>query len=163
MTLENLKALKLWTVPDSWAGKPWHDHYVFLGRNRDADCLTESNFEKGLEAIGGESDTVHVVHEGHWACGWIEWIAIHKSDLKALEIADSIACALEDYPVLDENDFSEREQIAAEETWKRCYTPKERIKYIRENKSQFEFRSFADLLGCVRGNYFAGYASELLY
>jgi hypothetical protein len=33
---------------------------------------------------------------------------------------------------------------------------------MREHRSQFDARSFADLLGCARGKYFLGYASELL-
>ena len=39
---------------------------------------------------------------------------------------------------------------------------KRRINYIRENRSQFEFYNFEDLMCCVRGEYFAGYANELL-
>lgn len=54
------------------------------------------------------------------------------------------------------------ETEAAQEVWRTCYSDAERIDYIREHRSQFEFRSFADMLGCVRGRYFAGYASELL-
>lgn len=158
-TIENLK---LWTTPDSWFGTPWDGHYVFLGQNRDSDCLTRSNFRKGLEALGGESESVIVVREGHCACGWIECIAIHEDDSAALEIADKIAGALEDYPVLDESDFSELETEEADSVWERCYNDRERVEYIRENPSQFEFRDFADLLSCCRGKYFAGYASELI-
>lgn len=57
---------------------------------------------------------------------------------------------------------SEAEEEQAQEVWRDCYRPKARIEYIREHREQFEFRSFADMLGCVRGRYFAGYASELL-
>lgn len=42
-------------------------------------------------------------------------------------------------------------------------TLRERVEYIRKHRSQFEFRDFADMLGCVRGKYFAGYASELIH
>jgi hypothetical protein len=63
---------------------------------------------------------------------------------------------------LDESDFSEVEQEEANETWRNCYDVSERVKYIREHRSQFEFHDLGDMLGCVRGNYFAGYASELL-
>jgi len=166
--------LNLWTLPGSYAGAEWPDHYVFLSRNRDSDCLTESNFACGLAAIGGEKTieteledddsalAVTVVRESHWAVGWVEWIAIHKDNDDALRIADKIVAGLEDYPVVNESDFSEREQVAADETWKNCYDEKERVNYIREHQSHFDFRDFADLLGCVRGKYFAGYASELL-
>lgn len=116
------RAIERWTRPDSFAA--WSDSwvysnkaFVFLGRNRDSDILTESNFECGLAAIGGESDTVQIVRENHWAVGWVEWIAIHESDTKALEIADDILCALSDYPVLSDEDFSEREWNAAQDYW----------------------------------------------
>lgn len=116
------RAIERWTRPDNFAA--WNDSwvysdkcFVFLGRHRDSDVLTESNFECGLAAIGGESDTVRIVRESHWAVGWVEWIAIHESDTVALEIADEIMCALSDYPVVDESDLSEREWEAAQEYW----------------------------------------------
>ena len=54
------------------------------------------------------------------------------------------------------------ESEEAERIWRDCYDASQRIEYIRDHSSQFEFRSFADMLSCVRGNHFAGYASELL-
>lgn len=161
--------LKLWQLPESYFGAQWPDHYVFLGRNRNSDALTRSNFRSGLEAIGGEKTDdeseiplVQIVRESHWAVGWVEWIAIHKTATDALKAADEIAKKLDDYPVVDEEDFSREEQEEADETWKNCFDEKERVKYIRKYRSQFEFRSFADLFGCVRGKYFAGYAGDLL-
>ena len=109
--------LKRWTLPEHYSGEQWPEYYVFLGQHRDSDLLTQSNFDCGLKAIGGESDTVHIVREGHWAVGWIEWIAIHESDAAALKEADEIMAALEDYPVVDEMDFSEREFEAVLEYW----------------------------------------------
>ena len=114
---KNLKAIKRWTLPDSYAGAHWPEYFVFLGQHRDSDALTRSNFECALEAIGGESETVHVVREGHWAVGWVEWIAIHESDTEALEAADEILCALSDYPVLNESHFGELELTEAENYW----------------------------------------------
>jgi hypothetical protein len=64
--------------------------------------------------------------------------------------------------VLNEEDYSEEEQEEAEVIWRECYQPQDRIAYIRKYRNQFDFSDFADLLGCVRGNYFAGYASELI-
>jgi len=109
-----------------------------------------------------EAATVLVVSENHWAVGWVEWIAIHESDKAAIAESERIESALESYPVLDEEDFSDREMNEANEVWRDCYNPLERIAYIRGHRGQFEFHDFADLLNCVRGNYFAGYASELI-
>lgn len=158
------KHLKLWTMPANYIGESWPATYsAGVGQSRDSDALERSNFECMLKAIGGESETVTVVRESHWAVGWVEWIAIHQDDEKALRIAGEIVEGLEDYPVVNDDHFSELEEIDARETWANCYNPAERIDYIRRHRNQFEFRDFADMLGCVRGKYFAGYASELLH
>ena len=115
--LDNLKALTRWTMPDSYFGATWPDYFVFLSQTRDSDALTRSNFECGLEALGGESDTIHVVREKHWAVGWVEWIAIHEADAEAILKADEMLCALSDYPVLNESHFGELEYSEAENHW----------------------------------------------
>ena len=132
-----------------------------FARHRDSECWQESNFHVALRELGGETtDRVAVLRFGHWAVGWVEHILVAPSTWqsgKAAELAEREA----NYPILDEHDFCEREQEAADLTWKNCYSSAERIRYIREHRSQFEPRSFAELLGCVRGNYFLGYASEM--
>ncbi len=165
-----LELLKPYSRPSNYIGATWGDYFVFLGRNRDSDALSRANFDAALKDIGGENSAddenetplVLVVRENHWACGWIEWIAIHKSQTETLEKADTILQKLEDYPVVDEELWSNYEEEEAGQVWKNCYDASERLEYIREHRSQFEFHSFADLLGCVRGHYFAGYANELL-
>lgn len=134
------------------------------GTNRDADALTRSNFEvsvRDLEklCLNGEDYEVH--RFGHWACGWFE-IIIVRPDTACAKDARDTETALANYPVLSDEHFSETEQTEANETWANCYTDRQRLEYIRENESQFEFRDWLDLLGCVRGKYFAGYASDLL-
>jgi hypothetical protein len=103
------KHLKKWTLPDSYIGATHEESYVFLGQHRDSDVLTRSNFEVALERLGGESDSVQVIHEGHWAVGWVEWISIDSSDEKALKLADDMMSDLDSYPVLDDDAFSEKE------------------------------------------------------
>lgn len=132
-----------------------------VSRTRDSGCLDESNFACLLKELGGESDDVEVHRFGHWGPGWYEIILIRPGS-KAQQAAEECESALADYPVLNDMDLSERETEAANDVWRDCYSPAERIAYIRKHRSQFEFRSLADMLGCVRGNYFAGYASELL-
>lgn len=156
--------LKRWSMPKYYFGAEWPECFsAGLGQSRDSDALERSNFECMLLALGGESETVTVVRESHWAVGWVEWIAIHETDAKALELADKVQAGLADYPVVDEDHWSKLEQEDADLTWQNCFDPKARIDYIREHRSQFEFHDMADLLGCVRGKYFAGYASELLH
>ena len=155
--------LRRWTMPEDYAGAVWPAYYSSgVGQSRDSDALERSNFACMLEALGGESDTVTVVREGHWAVGWVEWIAIHQDDEKALAIADEIKGKLADYPVVNEEHWSDLETEEAHEVWTRCFNDRERLEYIREHNLQFDFRDYADLIGCVRGKWFAGHASELL-
>jgi len=155
--------LKRWEMPRNYAGEVWPNYYSFLGRSRDSDCLEECNFVQGLKRLGGESETVLVIRENHWAVGWVEWIGIHQDDAAALRLADEIKGGLEDYPVVDEDALSEAEMEEANTVWRDCYNLKDRVAYVRAHRSQFEFQGLGDMLGCLRGSYFAGYASELIY
>lgn len=159
--------LKRWEVPSNYFGEVWPDYFVFLSRHRDSDELTESNFRVAMQKLESlpyfDGESRLEVRENHWAVGWVEWIAIHADDTDALKAADEMAAALENYPVLDEEDFSSLEQENAEKLWCDCYSAKERVAYIRRHPSHFEPHSFADLLACVRGKYFIGYASDLLH
>lgn len=114
---ENLHAIKRWTRPDNYTGENWPEYFVFLGQSRDSNALERSNFRIGLGELGGESETVHVVREGHWAVGWVEWIAIHQDNPAAVLAADQMLCALSDYPVLNDEDFSELELEDAALAW----------------------------------------------
>jgi len=111
------KHLSEWTKPDNYCGASHYDSYVFLRQHRDSDVLTRSNFEVGLERLGGESETVEVIHEGHWAVGWVQWIKIDGSNIEALNLADEMAGDILDYPVLDESHWSEKEH---DENYKYC-------------------------------------------
>lgn len=134
-----------------------------VSQTRDSEALSRSNFACFLKALGGESDTVEVHRFGHWGPGWFEIILINPADADRVKAAEELEASLENYPVLNDEHFSELEHEEAAQVWQSCYCDKERIAYIRKHRSQFEFRDFADLIGCVRGRYFAGYASELLH
>ena len=136
-----LRAILPWKRPDSWAGKPWDGWFVGLIRTRDSDTLTRSNFEVFLKALRElpevlvddtdnaaasyrtereywtEVNTVMIVSESHWACGWIDWIAIHPSNEAAMKLADEMLCSLEDYPVLDDDHWGELEENEINEWW----------------------------------------------
>ncbi len=112
------KHLKLWTMPDSYAGKTYFDYYPIVGRSRDSDVLENCNFEVALDDLGGESEHVIVARAGHWAVGWVETILVHKNAPKKILIAaDAILDNLKDYPVLDDCAFSEAEEQERGDTW----------------------------------------------
>jgi hypothetical protein len=135
---------------------------VPVSQTRDSGPLDQSNFATAVAMLGGESETVEIHRFGHWGPGWFEIIIVDPKSPQAATAKD-IESAMADYPVLDESDFSEREQNEANEVWANCYRVQDRIDYIKKHRGQFEFQTLADMLGCVRGHYFAGYASELLY
>ena len=101
--------LKLWAWPSNYAGAEWPEWFVFLGQHRDSDCLARSNFRSALKALGGKTDSVHVVRENHWAVGWVEWIAIHRTDWTALVKAEAVLERLDAYPVVSDDDWSSLE------------------------------------------------------
>jgi hypothetical protein len=92
---------------------------VFLGQHRDSDAMDRSNFTVALAELGGESDTVLVIRENHWAVGWVEWIGIHESDTAAQAKAESMLARIENYPLLDEQHHSELEWRESAEWWER--------------------------------------------
>ena len=134
---------------------------VLMTRSRDSDLLTESNWDSALKSLGGESDNVVIHRFGHWACGWWEALCV-KPGTEQYITAQNIESSLADYPVLDEDDWSERETAEADKVWLECYNGHERVEYIRHHYGQFDFRSFAEMLAVARGKYFIGYANELL-
>lgn len=170
------KLLKRWEHPSNYAGAVWPNYYGSgFGQSRDSGELEASNFAYVLAALaklppfvapsGGTDNKIEsrqVVRESHWAVGWVEWIAIHETDTAALELCDRLLKEADDYPVLDEEDFSNREQESANAIWRDCYSQSERVEYVRRFRSQFDFHGLRDCIACLRGDYFAGYASELL-
>jgi hypothetical protein len=172
-TIEELIAAQRWSAgknmsafdsASNYCGEDFSAWVVGPGRNRDSDCVQETNFAVALERLGGEKeDVVRVVRIGHWACGWVEQIHVAATATKELGVLLEIHNDLDSYPVLDDDALSEAETKEADKTWANCFSDEERIDYIRANREQFEFHSFADLLSCCRGTYFAGYASELIY
>lgn len=131
--------LNRWTLPKCYAGAEWPEYYSSgCGRSRDSSSLERSNFECMLKALGGESDTVIVVQESHWAVGWVEWIAIHKSDDKALAIADEIKAGLEDYPVVDESHWSELEWTEAADFWE-SLSPRDKVQEAMSQRTRYHW------------------------
>jgi len=103
---------------------------VLLTRNRDSDLLSQSNWDTVLKHLGGESDSVQIIRHGHWACGWVEYMMIDSKDKDMLTKAQSVEDKLSDYPVFDENDFSNREYEAAASYWE-SESVAERVRIIQ--------------------------------
>jgi hypothetical protein len=98
---------------------------VLLTRNRDSNLLAQSNWETVLKYLGGESgenddgshDGIEIVRHGHWACGWIEYMLIDSRNAELVKLAESVEEKLSDYPVFDDDDYSQRQFNFAMEYW----------------------------------------------
>lgn len=128
------------------------------GTNRDADAMTRANWKAQADHFA-ESER-HEAEFSHWAVGWTKLLLV-KPTANNRQVIREIAAELDDYPVLDEDAWVEMEQDDANLIWSDCLSPKERIKYIREYRIEFDFASLSDLLGCIRGLWFGGDAGHL--
>ena len=118
--------MEKWKRPDNYIGPDYEGYYILAGTNRDSGCLNRSNFQVITERLKVENldiidltdnpSPVNVRHT-HWACGWIELILIHKDDKESMKIANEIEENLDNYPVLDEDHFSEMEWTELREYW----------------------------------------------
>ena len=116
------------------------EYFIAYSQHRDSDSLTRSNFRSILQALGGESETVLVLRDSHFAVGWVEAIYVHESDTVACAEADRILGRLEDYPVADEEDHSSLEWDEACEYWA-WMNLSERVRYLsRARLSPFAAR-----------------------
>lgn len=90
-----------WGERESWL--------VVIGRSRDSEALEEANFQAMLKLLGGESDTIAIERENHWACGWVEYILLDPTYITGCIIAGKTLHDLEDYPIIDDELFSQIE------------------------------------------------------
>lgn len=92
----------------------WGEHGDWLSviaRTRDSGCLEESNYStalKMLREVAEENEDFYEEHASHWLCGWVDTIVV-KPGSEAETMAEEILARTEDYPVLDEDDWTERE------------------------------------------------------
>lgn len=110
-------------------------------KTRDAKIFDEVNFEAVLELLGGEGDKVQVHSFGHWAFGWYELILVHpdlKTDLEKIEKR------LDSYPLLNEDEYSNRVFNAACDYWDKA-SIRTRIQICKDNNISI-FASRSDCL-----------------
>jgi hypothetical protein len=83
---------------------------------RDSDNLETSNWHAiriALRDVDPSGDTWEEHAFNHWACGWFAIILVRPASA-AHTTAEDCERRLCDYPILDENDYSEREAVDAE-------------------------------------------------
>lgn len=128
---------------------------VVLTKTRDSGLLEAHNFDTVCLSLKEDDSEYKVLRFGHWACGWFEVLLV-KPDTQAWKIASRALDSLSEYPILDEDTYMSAVHTEANETWEHAETIATRIQWIRDNRSECEFRSFSDLLGACRGKWFPG-------
>jgi hypothetical protein len=137
------KILNLWVYPQNYHGADWSEYYVILGQHRDSDILARCNWQvavETLEALAEQLDAfddagdsyLQIAADSHWAVGWCDTLLLHKdSPAQLIAEAEGIVKRLQNYPILNENLFSETEEEEANETWS-CFSLRERIELCAE-------------------------------
>ena len=135
------------TPAEEGLGKTWAVGPV--GRTRDSGIAELSNFEAALEILTEVSEEdVEVLRFGHWGPGWIEELAWRAVDSEGritaiAEAAYELHQRLESYPLLDEDDVSERESAVQYENVRQA---------LRDFYNRHE--------GEIRGKFFAVWTDE---
>ena len=110
---------------------------------RDSEPLDESNFYTALASLAklrgfeptdvgfiGSSESVNagdcpvgVINFGHWAYGWVRELMVHVTDAETCNEARRMADYVDtEYPVLNEEDYAERQHEANHPADDRCYS-----------------------------------------
>lgn len=101
---------------------------------RDSGHLDQSNWDQQLAALT-EADpdaNDHEIHRfGHWGPGWFEIVLVRPRS-KAESVVRDLGERLDDYPVLDEEDFSRREWEAYLAVWESGEGAKELAREMRK-------------------------------
>ena len=155
-TYENLKQ---WTRPRNYMGATWEGYYsAGVGQSRDSEALERANFQAMCNALE-DCEGWEVVSENHWACGWVEWVAIEPNAHDALRIANNLMARYADYPILDEDMLSRLEDEDCAQTWGSCFNRKDRIDYLR--KHSYTAQCWQDVRAAVAGDWCA--AANMLH
>ena len=121
------KAAGNWQDFDSfcWFGRPKEndrDWAIFYTSNRDSSLLEESNESVINEALKPFEENGDVVFEqhSHWAVGFVSGFSLKVFDAdgnvtEAFKKYHELHVRMDNYPVLDESDWSERQYEATRE------------------------------------------------
>jgi len=150
--------LTVWTTPSSYFGFNPVGHILVAAKHRESSVLDKSNFDvarqrlsnatnapiAALEDIAKDGpfsrynpDTTPLVYTWVASCslvGWIEYLMLRpcREAREAIAEARRIAAAIARYPVLSDDDYSERQYEGALSYWER-EPLRFRIDMCREN------------------------------
>jgi len=123
---------------ENYLGESYPEYYVGFAKSRDSEALEVSNFDVALSELGGEKEPdVKVVRLGHWAVGWIEVILVHENAKDKVEILKQLIDRVNEYPVLDEQDYWQKQEDMGENEDDVDEKKKKSIKLIKDLKEKF--------------------------
>lgn len=113
-----------WKLPSNYIGETFDGYCVVIGKHRDSDTLSVSNFEVAKDMLervlsaqpDADQDDLRFECASHWAVGYVETILVKATNIELVCEAASIRKALDNYPVLDDNHFAHLQDDEREET-----------------------------------------------
>jgi len=122
---------------DAFYYGPNPDARIIYSMHRDSDIGTRCNFQAFINALDPDNNHGYfaVERSSHWAVGWIDYLIITPdAPSSAIQQTLNLLAYLDDsYPVLDEDLLSEMEYEECAEIWANCYSPADRLDYLRRN------------------------------
>lgn len=123
-----------------WPCCYYGDHpnwFQVIGQSRDSRLLEQSNYHCILKALKKISeDDVIEERASHWACGYIDEIIVNPKNKELVKCAEEILNALENYPIIDEDNFSELKYEECVKYWNNMLIS-ERIREIKNIVKQY--------------------------
>ena len=124
-----------WEHPSDYGGFSPDGDFIIASVHRDSTLLERCNWESWQEfqnemnakheardnpdLVSGEDTTyVYEFRASHWAVGWVDYMLIRRDAPDEIQAkAYEMLGALADYPILDEEKFSNMEHEEAQELW----------------------------------------------
>jgi hypothetical protein len=123
--------LEKWEHPGNYMGDDMSEYFIVYSRNPSEGTVVESNFEFIKSELSGFKG-YFLGRFSHWACGWVEVIFMHETDINGLEKADGIMSDCKNYPILDEDDYNNRRGEAINQDWNNL-SLEEKINVCKDN------------------------------
>jgi hypothetical protein len=141
LTIELPEALAIlepraWRRPPDYGGFNPEGDYVICTQNRDSSILEQTNYKgvyRLLECTADVDAPVYDWRAGHWAVGWVEYLMVSRNAPACiLREAAQILEALDGYPVLDDEAYSNAQFNAVYDYWESMPIA-ERVDYCRDS------------------------------
>ena len=118
---------RAWELPKYYYGQTYEGYVVVLGYHRDSHLVDQSNFHVTHETLKAahkkqegqenfDEDDLTIAAASHWAVGWCQTIMVRATNTELVREAAEICRSIEDYPVLDDSDYQDREMTERDET-----------------------------------------------